>query len=73
MLYRNEVVFQVFRFVLGFGEQLVQPRRDVNLIRATRGSAHLRQPVQIMIQMGSQRFHIDTGAFQNGSCEPALL
>ena len=73
MLDGNKVVLEVLGLVLGFGEQLIEARRNVNLVGGSGRAAHFGQTVEILIQAGGESFDIGSGAFENGRGQTAFL
>ena len=56
----NVFVLELLGLVLGRGEQPVQPRGDEDLVRRAGRPAHLRQPVQLLLEPRPQRLGRDS-------------
>ena len=72
MLHRDVLVLKPLGLVLGLREELLQPRRDINLIGST-ASRHPRQLVELLFQPGVDRLQLYARLQQDRSRKPAVL
>ena len=60
-------------FVLGLGQQPVQPRGDEDLVGRAGWPGDFRQAVEFLFEPRAQRLDVHAGARQNGSRQPPFL
>ena len=73
MLHRHVFVLEPLGFVLGFGQQVLQPLRDVNLVQAAARTGNFRKTVELLLKRPVRGLEIHARLGQNRLRESALL